>query len=830
MIKRLFRSVGARIVVAVIALSLMLVAVPAALSQDGVEVDYAENSTEIVANFTAADQDSLSDDEWIVSGVDGDSFEISSNGELRFVNSPDFENPTDADSDRVYEVTVGRAGGEIDVKVNITNVDEMGVVELDTLQPQVTKSVIATVTDPDSDSATEQDWQWARSTDKVDWIDIEDADALSYNPVKADVDHYLKATVTYNDGVGTEDDVASMVTSYIVENRPAANAAPSFVHLDDNDDVADGVQVTRSVDENTAKLSGIGSPIAALDADGDPLLYTLGGNDAKHFEIDRRNGQLIVKTVFDVEHVANSDVSYVGDENDTNEYTVKVTATDPSGSNMYAMVDITVNDVNEAPTFTTASTELTVNEGSTADGVWVSAPEYEATDEDVEDGDVDYSIVGVDSAYFDIGDEGALMFDDHTPNFEIQDEYSITVMAFSGVGTRKLGESVDVEITVVNQADAGRVMLSQREPQVGKVVVATLRDDDGSIQIDSWQWYNGTAVESVEGIEDATSASYIPVASDIGNKLSVVIKYDDGHGDRQTAVGVSDANVQEASPNNTAPVFVDDEETVMRMVGERVPANTPVGDAVSATDADNNELLIYTLSGVDADSFSIDRASGQIRAMDELDYEVRDMYAVIVTATDPSGASVSTDVTIKVEDVDDPAIIAIETAMVDVPEEMETECVPVEIRVEVPCDCPAIVEVPEIVEEIELVNNAPVFNSNSVLIIVDENTMGIIGDPVVATDADGDELTYNLSDTSVLGVYANGQLMVSADADLNYEREMLYNAVLTASDGMDSDTIDVYVSVTNVGLLNVGDTNDNGTMDRDEVLEILQLFFEASNR
>ena len=52
-------------------------------------------------------------------------------GELKFKKKPDYEKPTDADMDNVYEVTVqasdGKLTGMLKVKVTVTNENEDGV-------------------------------------------------------------------------------------------------------------------------------------------------------------------------------------------------------------------------------------------------------------------------------------------------------------------------------------------------------------------------------------------------------------------------------------------------------------------------------------------------------------------------------------------------------------------------------------------------------------------------------------------------------------------------------------------------------------------------------
>ena len=57
-------------------------------------IHYAENGTDAVRDFDSEDPED-SGIEWNVRGVDAADFEISSTGVLTFMESPDFENPTD---------------------------------------------------------------------------------------------------------------------------------------------------------------------------------------------------------------------------------------------------------------------------------------------------------------------------------------------------------------------------------------------------------------------------------------------------------------------------------------------------------------------------------------------------------------------------------------------------------------------------------------------------------------------------------------------------------------------------------------------------------------
>ena len=63
-----------------------------------------------------------------------------------------------------------------------------------------------------------------------------------------------------------------------------------------------------------------------------------------------------------------------------------------------------------------------------------------------------------------------------------------------------------------------------------------------------------------------------------------------------------------------------------------------VPDQVEATDGDQDPL-VYSLSGTDAASFSINKTDGQITTNVPLDFETKKSYRVTVRALNPSGAS-----------------------------------------------------------------------------------------------------------------------------------------------------------------------------------------------
>ena len=367
-------------------------------------------------------------------------------------------------------------------------------------------------------------------------------------------------------------------------------------------------------------------------------------------------------------------------------------------------VIVTVAEVNEPPRFDEdAPTVLKVTENANplvitpADGdTPLTAGAYAVTDQDgsvdgpggYDDTEYAYWVSGPDRRYFGVDEAGTLSFrTGHRPDFERKSSYAFTILARSGKGARMLAAALNVTIEVVNAEDPGSVLLSQRQPQVGFEIHATLSDPDGGVDIFSWEWERSAPSARCRDysggwtpIDGATSAVYAPQPADVGTCLRVMVVYTDNvDAADQQATGVLEVPVRGRRPPppdsdpepdpgfvNAAPVFPDQDiltegdqsDSTSREVVENTRSGQNIGDPVSAHDEDG-DLLIYTLGGADASSFRISRNDGQLKTRAPLNYEAKSTYTVVVTATDPFGAADSIVVTINVTDVDDPPVITV---------------------------------------------------------------------------------------------------------------------------------------------------------------------------
>ena len=89
------------------------------------------------------------------------------------------------------------------------------------------------------------------------------------------------------------------------------------------------------------------------------------------------------------------------------------------------------------------------------------------------------------------------------------------------------------------------------------------------------------------------------------------------------------------------PTF-DDGRTATRDIPENTAAGEDIGEAITATD-DDDDTLAYTLGGTDAASFDIVATSGQLQTKDPLDYDTTPSYTVTVSVSDGKDASGAAD-------------------------------------------------------------------------------------------------------------------------------------------------------------------------------------------
>ena len=482
---------------------------------------------------------------WTLEGDDAGAFDQSGRFEPRYIQfkvAPDYENPTDANSDNVYEVTLvatdtdplrtGAGVGKVKVWVTVTNSDELGkVVFTEGETAYLNEMLVAQVQDPDDKGGDLGEpyegvhivtWQWSRSLEDDDesgppFLPIDGATENRYTPEDDDRGYYLRATATYTDPHSAADIADTMdideritatgslktvmaTTENVVRLAPGPASVPTF------DETG---TVTREVAENTPPGGKVGAPVKAMGPE--TLVHSLAGSDAKYFNIDSGTAQITVGG--DVDSTADDTEAGTDPELDYDDpmkkqrfsVTVKVEVMG-GGASQKAEVDvnIVVTDVDEFPMITDADvdeppmTEIMYAEID-EEGAPNTAPIATYVGTDPEGDTISWDLRGADASFFTING-GVLQFV-NSPDYENPKDlvgtntatpgasagvnmYNVVVRAIASRASGDTGpaETVDtpVTVTVTDVDEDGDVVISWLQPEVGIVITASLTDPDGS--------------------------------------------------------------------------------------------------------------------------------------------------------------------------------------------------------------------------------------------------------------------------------------------------------------------------------------------------------------
>ncbi|MCY3599093.1 MAG: cadherin domain-containing protein, partial [Gemmatimonadetes bacterium] len=494
----------------------------------------------------------------------------------------------------------------------------------------------------------------------------------------------------------------------------------------------------------------------------------------------------------------------------------------------------TTDPDNRAPSFDAEAYEREVPENS-APGTVVGEP-VTATDDDQDD--LTYRFAAGGEAPFEIdGTTGRITVAEGAAlNYESADTlFTVRVEASDG----ELADTASVTIRVTNADDPGTVTLDPEVARVGVEMTATLTDEDGvrgGGTSRKWQRSaNGSAWNDV-----GRGRMYNPVTSDAGRWLRVVFTYSDRHGPGKWAVSAA----LKVQPGNAAPSFAED--AYEREVPENSPGGTAVGEPVTATDGDNDDLTYAFVPGGAEVPFEIDGETGRIAVAEDvaLNYESGDtLHAVRVEARDGTLADTAT-VTIRVTNADDPGTVTLDPEVARVGVEMTATLTDEDgvrnagrqRRWQRSANGNSWNEVgrgrmynPVTADEGKWLRLVITYSdghgsgkravSAAVKVLpanarpsfgaayereVPENSPGgtNVGAPVAATDPDSPSLSYSFAeggDEALFGIVeATGQITVADGAALDYESgDTLLAVRVEASDGELADTASVKIRVTN---------------------------------
>ena len=447
----------------------------------------------------------------------------------------------------------------------------------------------------------------------------------------------------------------SLAQALDFETTTAPHVLFFYLTLHDGRDAAGNTETAPTIDATRSasvfvvdvEEDGVVTLSAAEPETGTPLTATLedgdGGVTGEIWQWARsENGRTGWTNISGA--ASSSYTPTVADEDLFLRATVTYTDRRGAGKSAEAVTDGPVPSENRRPRFPSTETgQRTVPEDARA-GVNIGAP---VAADDPENDSLTYMLTGPDADAFTVVRSSGQIRTSEALDYETRPSYSLTVEVHDGRdGMGDTSATIDdtqaVTITVENVEEPGTVALTTDtgtiQARVG--VTAALEDDDIPTGV-TWQWARSDNGRTLwVNIQGATSAAYTPtLEEDRGRYIRATASYTDGHGPNKTAAQVS-ARVGDPPPVNSPPVFPPAEDG-RREVEENSAAGPEVGAPVAATDLNAgdsavNDPLVYSLSGTDAASFTINSSTGQISLASgvELDYEGKRTYRVTVEVTD----------------------------------------------------------------------------------------------------------------------------------------------------------------------------------------------------
>jgi transcription elongation GreA/GreB family factor len=579
--------------------------------------------TDAVATLTGSDAegDSVSFSTTIT-GTDAADFTLSSSGALAFAATPNFEAPADANTNNVYSITATITDGTNTstqaITVTVTDINDNSPVLSVSTPYSVAENTtsVGTVTAADADANSTITYTLS-GTDAADFAINSSTGAITFAaipnfeaPADADTNNAYSLNVIASDGTNSDTEALVVNVTDTNDESPVFTSASSF-----------------TVAENQ---TAVGS-LAATDADANSTItFTkTGGADKDAFTVT--GSTLAFASAPDFEKQQS--------------YVVVVTASD--GSNTTTQ-EITVNltNVNDiAPVFTSADA-FSVAEGTDA------VATLTGLDADGTTPTFSTTLAGDDAADFTLSSSGALAFA-ATPNFEAPADngtnnvYNITATITDGTNTSNQA----ITITVTDTNDNSPVLsvatpysVAENTTTVGTVTAA---DADANSTIT----YTLTGTDAAKfDINSASGAISFVSAPDFeapgsaanSNAYSLNVVASDGTNTDTEALVVNVTGTNDESPVFTSSASISVNEN-----------QTTIGN-ITATDADANSDLVYSISGgADANDFAI-TSIGFFTFANAPDFEQKTSYEVEVSVTD--GVNITTqNITVNINNISDVA-------------------------------------------------------------------------------------------------------------------------------------------------------------------------------
>ncbi len=272
------------------------------------------------------------------------------------------------------------------------------------------------------------------------------------------------------------------------------------------------------------------------------------------------------------------------------------------------------------------------------------------TASDSDGGTLSYDLEGADRASFDLDGDQLQTRAGETYDFEDKPRYGVTVRVEDGQGG---SNAIEVTINLTDQQEKPGIPDAPGVSVASSTSLTATWDEPENTGPD----VNDYDVQYREG----TSGNFTSYTHNSADRVATITGLTPGTS-YQVQVRAHNAEgwSEWSSPGtgstsaNQRPIFTDGRSRATRSFAENTTGVHNVGDPVTATDPENTKLT-YSLEGTDADAFTINSSSGQLRTKSgqTYDYETKSRYSVSVKATNEHGSDRTISVNIDLTDVNE---------------------------------------------------------------------------------------------------------------------------------------------------------------------------------
>ena len=730
-----------------------------AFSSSSVTMEVDENSNNFTYTASVADPDKLDTLTYQLFATDVDDFKIdASSGAISFVSAPNYEAPTDANTNNVYELELEVSDEEglsatqaititvNDINDNSPSIDSGQSFEIQENSNEDVLVGTAKATDGDADTIFKD---WTITTNDV----TNETTAIPFT-----IDSSTgKITVAADDTLDFETHNSYTLSLTVSDGENTSASEELVVDLIDVNDNAPVINSNQefNINENTVNGTEFG-PIMVTDVDVTDFTFQdwtiTSGNTGSVFTITPA-GKLKV-----------ADGSQL-DAETTTSYSLQLTVSDGLNISDLETITINVDDLNDNSPVITSEQVFYINENSGSDA---SVGTVAATDKDITSTTFqDWTITnGNTGNAFALDTSTGAITVAISPALDYESEnksYTLTLTVSDGT---QISEQETLTINV-NDVNDNRPTISSNQSfsidensangtSLGAVAFEDL--DTDAVNTFTWKITSGNtnsafSIDSDDGeLRVATSSELDHETTEAYNSLGLTL--DDGKHEVTAYITIKVNDIDEA------PIFGPDSATEVS-VAENVNHETHQVYRATPTDPEG-DTLTYSLSGEDASLFTIDSSDGIIKFRAAPNYDTptdadkNNEYKIIIEVSD-SIHTVEHALTVELTDVDEP----------------------------------------------------PVINNTITSVSVDENigTSATVYD-ASATDPEGETLAYSLAeysdDDGNFTISENGGKVRFKDSSPNYEQpsdantDRVYELTIKVSDGVNTTEQDVNITVDDV--------------------------------